>query len=268
MNLVQATVEVQPAGTVRTPIVSLKNISKYFGGVQALDDVSMDIFPSEVIALVGDNGAGKSTFLKVISGVNIPDTGSIEVDDQPVVIRNTLDAVDHKIQTVYQDLALCDNLSIIKNMFLGRELCDMDGRLRMGEMEAIARRSLSELGIEVGSLHTQAGQLSGGQRQAVAIARSMLGSPRVVLLDEPLANLGLIQRRQVSALIKRLRSKGYGIVVVSHDLIEVFEVADRVVIFRLGRKVAELDRSEITHKSVVAGITGSDNFLDEGAVKQ
>jgi D-xylose transport system ATP-binding protein len=262
-NSVVAYDSMQEGQHYQNPLIALKGISKYFGGVQALENVSMEIYPSEVVALVGDNGAGKSTFLKVISGVNIPDSGTIEINGEPVHIRNTRDPVKYGIQTVYQDLALCDNLSIIKNMFLGREIKYKTGRLAAEEMESIARKCLNELGIEVGSLHTPVGQLSGGQRQAVAIARSMLGNPKVVLLDEPLANLGLIQRRQVSELIKRLKGKGYGVVVVSHDLIEVFEVADRVVVLRLGKKVAEINRDEITHEGVVAEITGTDNFLDD-----
>lgn len=244
------------------PLMSLKHISKYFGGVQALIDVDMDIYRGEVIVLVGDNGAGKSTFLKVISGVNIPEEGEIEFAGKPITISNTLDAVDLGIQTVYQDLALCDNLDIVQNLFLGREITK-NGRLNEAEMERIARECLDELGIEIQSVRAKAGALSGGQRQAVAIARAMLGTPDIVLLDEPLANLGLMQRQQVTKLIMELRQKNVGVVVVSHDLAEVFPVCDRVVVFRLGEKVAEIERAEITTERVVAEITGSDTFLDE-----
>ncbi|HIY53441.1 MAG TPA: ATP-binding cassette domain-containing protein [Candidatus Agathobaculum merdavium] len=242
--------------------MSLRHISKYFGGVQALIDVDMDIYRGEVIILVGDNGAGKSTFLKVISGVNIPEDGEIEFDGKPVHIQNTLDSVDLGIQTVYQDLALCDNLDIVQNLFLGREITK-GGRLNEAEMERIAQECLDELGIEIQSVRAKVGALSGGQRQAVAIARAMLGSPDVVLLDEPLANLGLMQRQQVTRLIMNLREKNVGIVVVSHDLAEVFPVCDRVVVFRLGEKVAEIQRADITTEKVVAEITGSDTFLDD-----
>ncbi len=252
----------QVVDTPRTPIMSLRHISKYFGGVQALIDVDMDIYRGEVIILVGDNGAGKSTFLKVISGVNIPEDGEIEFDGKPVHIQNTLDSVDLGIQTVYQDLALCDNLDIVQNLFLGREITK-SGRLNEAEMERIAQECLDELGIEIQSVRAKVGALSGGQRQAVAIARAMLGSPDVVLLDEPLANLGLMQRQQVTRLIMNLREKNVGIVVVSHDLAEVFPVCDRVVVFRLGEKVAEIQRADITTEKVVAEITGSDTFLDD-----
>ena len=225
-------------------------------------DVDMDIHRGEVIVLVGDNGAGKSTFLKVISGVNIPEEGEIEFNGRPVTIRNTLDSVELGIQTVYQDLALCDNLDIVQNLFLGRELTAR-GRLNEAEMERVARECLGELGIEVQSVRAKANALSGGQRQAVAIARAMLGSPDLVLLDEPLANLGLLQRQQVTRLILSLKNKNIGVVVVSHDLAEVFPVCDRVVVFRLGEKVAEIQRAEITTERVVAEITGSDTFLEE-----
>jgi D-xylose transport system ATP-binding protein len=247
----------------RQPVLSLYNVSKYFGGVQALDNVSLDIFSSEVIALVGDNGAGKSTFLKIISGVNIPDSGYIEMDGKQVHIHNERDASNLQIQTVYQDLALCNNMNAVQNIFLGRELRGKTGRLKKAEMEAMSRSYLNRLGIDIGSLTAKVEQLSGGQRQIVAIARSLLGKPRILLLDEPLANLGVIQRRQVGVLIKQLRSQGFGVVVVSHDLLEVFEVADRVIVFRLGKKAAEISRDEITHKGVVAEITGSGAFEAE-----
>lgn len=247
----------------RNPIMSLRHVHQYFGGVQALIDVDMDIYAGEVIALVGDNGAGKSTFLKVISGVNIPQQGDIEFEGKSVSIRNTLDPVNLGIQTVYQDLALCDNLDVVQNLFLGREIVDKFGRLRDSEMERIARECLDEMGISLTSVRAKVSDLSGGQRQAVAIARAMLGAPKIVLLDEPLANLGLVQRDQVGKLILKLRSKGVGVVVVSHDLAEVFAVCDKVIVFRLGEKVAEIEHEEITKERVVAEITGSSTFAEE-----
>lgn len=252
--------EVVDGGT--TPILSLRHISKYFGGVQALSNVDMDIWPGEVIILVGDNGAGKSTFLKVISGVNIPEEGEIFHKGKPVVIRNTLDPVKLGIQTVYQDLALCDNLDIVQNMFLGREITK-NGCLNHSEMERIAEECLRDLGIEVASVRTKVGDLSGGQRQTVAIARAMLGAPEVVLLDEPYASLGIPQREQVNNLVLKLKAKNVGVVLVSHDLAEAFSIADRVVVFRLGEKTGEILREELTTEKVVMEITGSDSFMDE-----
>ena len=252
--------EVVDGGT--TPILSLRHISKYFGGVQALSNVDMDIWPGEVIILVGDNGAGKSTFLKVISGVNIPEEGEIFHKGKPVVIRNTLDPVKLGIQTVYQDLALCDNLDIVQNMFLGREITK-NGCLNHSEMERIAEECLRDLGIEVASVRTKVGDLSGGQRQTVAIPRAMLGAPEVVLLDEPYASLGIPQREQVNNLVLKLKAKNVGVVLVSHDLAEAFSIADRVVVFRLGEKTGEILREELTTEKVVMEITGSDSFMDE-----
>ena len=260
--------ETWPEGKTGKLILSLRGISKYFGGVQALQDVDLDIHESEVTALVGDNGAGKSTLLKVISGVNPPESGTIRLDGREVAITNTSDPVRYGIQTVYQDLAVCDNLDITQNIFLGRELRLKNGRLAKSKMEAMARQCIDDLGIEVESMHSKLGSLSGGQRQAVAIARAMLGNPRIVMLDEPLANLGLIQRKQGAGLIKRLREKGYGVIVGSHDLLETFEVADRVVVLRLGKKVAEIERSDIAHEGVVAQSTGRDDFFDGGGVEE
>ena len=239
-------------------IMEFKDISKYFGGVQALSNVSMSIRKSEVIALLGDNGAGKSTFLKILSGIYIPDKGDVYIDSQPVTIRNPRHAMSLGISMVYQDLAmtLCENLDTVYNMFLGRELRHKNGRIDYVRMEQTTAVAMEELGIQLPSLRMPIEKLSGGQRQAVAIARATLGTPRIVLLDEPLASLGHTQRRQVTKLVLRLKEKGYGVVVVSHDLLEVFEMSDRVVVFRLGEKVAEIERNEITHDGVVNEITG------------
>lgn len=243
------------------PVLELRDITKNFGGVRALDRVSLKIFPGEVVALVGDNGAGKSTFLKVISGIILPDEGAISCDGHPVAIRGPRDAMALGIQTVYQDLALCDNLDTVQNLYLGRETSlpwFFGGRLVRPTMESRAREVIADLGAKIPDLLVQVGWLSGGQRQAVAISRSVLWNPRVVLLDEPMAALGVEQRRNVSELIKRLRARGLGVVVVSHDLVEVLETSDRVVVFRLGRKVTELSGDEITHERMVATITGGD----------
>ncbi|MGG1662046.1 ATP-binding cassette domain-containing protein [Brevibacillus sp. NRS-1366] len=244
------------------PLLELRDITKNFGGIRALDRVSLKLFPGEVVSLVGDNGAGKSSFLKVISGINIPDEGAIYLDGRPVVVRSPRDAADIGIQTVYQDLALCENLDTVQNLFLGREMkmpWYFGRRLVRAKMESRARQVIGDLGAKIRDLSVPVGSLSGGQRQAVAISRSVLWDPRVVLLDEPMAALGVEQRRGVSELIKRLRDQGLCVVVVSHDLVEVKDTSDRVVVFRLGRKVTEMTRDEITHERMVAVITGADS---------
>lgn len=239
------------------PIMSFRHISKFFGGVQALSDVNVDLYRGKVIALVGDNGAGKSTFLKVISGVYSPEIGELLYNGEPISIENPFDAICRGIQTIYQDLALCDNLDIVQNLFLGRELTDKAGRLENSKMEWMAKKCLQELGIEIDNIRSKVGTLSGGQRQIVAIARAMLGDPDIVLMDEPLANLGVRQRQQVVKLIKVLRKKHICVVMVSHDLAETLKICDHVIVFRLGEKVAEFKKEEITKENVIAEITGS-----------
>ncbi|WP_449276987.1 ATP-binding cassette domain-containing protein [Leucobacter sp. GX24907] len=250
----------EPAVRTAVPALELKNIVKRFGGVLALRRVSLSVFPGEVLALVGDNGAGKSTLIKTIAGINIPDEGEIFCAGQLVKITNPSDAIDHKIQTVYQDLALCDNLDTVQNLFLGRELRGSwfaGGRLQRAAMESRARSVLSDLGVvTLKDLGTPVGNLSGGQRQSVAICRSVLWAPDVVLLDEPTAALGIAQRQQVLDLIERLREAGHAVIVVSHDLADVERVADRVAVMRLGEKVVELERDSYTRADLVAAITG------------
>ncbi|MDX8482561.1 ATP-binding cassette domain-containing protein [Mesorhizobium sp. VK24D] len=242
------------------PVLELRNISKHFGGVHALEGVSLAVRPGEVVALVGDNGAGKSTLIKTIAGINIPDTGEIRINGEPVRIAAPHDSMRHGIQTVYQDLALCDNLDTVQNLFLGRELQSgflAGSRLRRADMENQARRVLSELGVStLRDLTVPVGSLSGGQRQSVAICRSVLWEPKVVLLDEPTAALGVAQRKEVMALIMRLRATNHGVVVISHDLADVQEMADRVAVLRLGRKVAEFSRGTFSRDDLVSAITG------------
>jgi D-xylose transport system ATP-binding protein len=240
-------------------LLELAGISKRFGGIAALTDVSFAVNAREVVALVGDNGAGKSTLVKTISGIHAPDAGEIRVGGEAVHLNGPAAAAHAGIQTVYQDLALCDNLDTVQNLFLGREVTAPwwgGRRLARAAMERRAREVLASLDVRIRELGAPIATLSGGQRQSVAVCRSILADPRLVLLDEPTAALGVAQRRQVLALIERLRDQGRGVIVISHDLADVQHVADRVVVLRLGRKVAELRRDAYSRDDLVAFITG------------
>lgn len=238
-----------------TPLLALRGISKRFGAVQALSDVGLDVDAGEVVALVGDNGAGKSTLVKVVAGVCPPDSGVIEWEGNRVDLRKPMDAQDLGIATVHQDLSLCDNLNTVANLFLGREVRRF-GILNEVEMERRCRELLNALSIRIPSLHVPVGSLSGGQRQTVAIARSLIGEPRFVILDEPTAALGVGQTALVLELIERLRSQGLGVLVVSHDLESVRAVADRVAVLRLGRNGGFFDTRFATHEQIVSAVTG------------
>jgi len=244
-----------------TPVLALKGVSKSFGPVQALSDVDFEVQPGEVVALVGDNGAGKSTLVKTIAGIHPADDGTISFEGKEVHITNPTDAVALGIATVYQDLALCDNLDVVENLFLGREETG-DGpaavvhQLDEVGMEKQTGELLENLAVTITDVRAEVGTMSGGQRQQVAIARSLLGEPKLVMLDEPTAALGVRQTAQVLELIKRLRDRGYGVLVISHNLADVFEVADRIFVLRLGRKAGEFDR-EASQEQVVAAITGA-----------
>jgi D-xylose transport system ATP-binding protein len=244
-----------------TPLLELEGVSKRFGPVQALDRVDFAVSAGEVVGLVGDNGAGKSTLVKAIAGINPPDTGTIRFDGKEVRIRGPQDATELGIATVYQDLALCDNLDVVANLFLGREQVSpgpgqVSRQLNEAKMEHETADLLSNLAVTIPSLRSEVGTLSGGQRQQVAVARSLLGEPKVVLLDEPTAALGVPQTKQVLELIRRLRERNLGVVVISHNLVDVFAVADRVFVLRLGRAVGEFKADETTEEHVVGAITG------------
>ena len=240
----------------KTPVLALEGISKSFGPVQALSDVDFQVNMGEVVALVGDSGAGKSTLVKTIAGINPADEGAIRFGGEPVTINTPTDAVDLGIATVYQDLALCDNLDVVENLFLGRE----EGIFALDEtsMERQAGQLLGRLAVTIVDMRSEVGTLSGGQRQQVAIARSLLGDPKVVVLDEPTAALGVRQTALVLDLVKRLREEGHAVVVISHNLADVFEVADRIFVLRLGRKAADLSAREASQEEVVAAITGAE----------
>jgi D-xylose transport system ATP-binding protein len=245
------------------PLLVTKGVTKRFGAVEALVDVDFEVDRGQVVALVGDNGAGKSTLIKAISGVQPGDAGEYWFEGARVSIRNPADASRLGVATVYQDLALCDNLDVVANLFLGVEsIMPLAGRpLQMLDETAMEKRTLSLLEslsvTTLTSVRTEVGSLSGGQRQSVAIARSLLGDPKLVILDEPTAALGISQTKQVLALIHRLRDRGLGVIVISHNLANIFHVADRIIVLRLGRRAATFERTETTREEVVAAITGA-----------
>ncbi len=249
-----------------TALVELRGVNKYFGGVRALADVDLAARRGEVLALVGDNGAGKSTLVKIIAGTQHADSGEIIVEGQEVRMDGSRHAVDLGIHTVYQDLSLCDNLDVVRNLFLGQERVGgvlSARRLKRRVMEEETRRVLDSLSVKLKSLDTPVGKLSGGQRQGIAICRALVTKPKLVMLDEPTAALGIAQRAEVLGLIGRLRDQDCGVIVISHDLRDVQEVADRVVVLRQGRKVAEFRRDAYTSDDLVAAITGSHDFAAE-----
>jgi D-xylose transport system ATP-binding protein len=253
----------------RTPLLELRGISKRFGAVQALADVRFDVFAGEVVALVGDNGAGKSTLIKIIAGIYRADTGTIRWQGREVAITGPKDAAALGIATVYQDLALCDNLDVVANLFLGKELTTRGGPLgplgsrgALGVMDEVAmeRRAvevLRRLSVKIPSVRTPIAALSGGQRQSVAVARSVMGENRVVILDEPTAALGVAQTREVLELIRQLRSQGLGVVLISHNLVDVFAVADRITVLRLGRWNGTYRAESTSREQLVAFMTGA-----------
>ncbi|MET0781235.1 MAG: ATP-binding cassette domain-containing protein [Microbacterium sp.] len=255
-------------GRARERVLTMRGISKRFGAVRALTDVDFWVNEGEVVALIGDNGAGKSTLVKVLSGVHAPDSGSIEYDGDLVEIESPADAQELGIATVFQDLALCDNLDVVANLWLGREL--RTGRtLDEVDMEQQTWTLLRELSAKIPSVRIPVASLSGGQRQTVAIARSLIGDPRVVILDEPTAALGVAQTAEVLNLIERLRERGHGVVLISHSMADVMAVADRAVVLRLGRNNGEYNIADVTTATLIAAITGAtDNAVTRRAAEQ
>jgi D-xylose transport system ATP-binding protein len=240
-----------------TPILELRGISKSFGAVQALYEVDFHVSAGEVMALVGDNGAGKSTLIKCIAGIYSIDSGEVLFEGEPVSIHGPKDAARLGIEVVYQDLALADNLDVVQNMFLGRE--EMTGPLRSLDeltMEKRANDTLDSLSVTtISSVRQTVAGLSGGQRQSVAVAKAVMWNSKVVILDEPTAALGVAQTRQVLDLVKRLGEQGLAVVLISHNLHDIFEVADTITVLRLGQNVAEYKRTEVTQTQVVEAIT-------------
>lgn len=243
-----------------TPLVRTVGVTKYFGGVRALDAVSLDLMPGEVVALVGDNGAGKSTLVKILSGIYQADEGTIWLGDVKVPQLNAMRAREFGIETVYQQLFLCDNLGAAANVMLGQEPV----RYRIGPWQILdkrrsveeARKHIAELGIELADLNTPVRRLSGGQRQAIAIARATVNAHRLIQFDEPTAALGVRQTKATLALIQRVAARGVAVIVISHNLDDVFAVAQRVVVLRLGRITLDTRVAATTREQVVACMTG------------
>ena len=235
-------------------ILQLRGISKNFGAVQALADIELDVHAGEVVALVGDNGAGKSTLIKILAGVHQPSSGSIIFDGKPVSLSSPGAALDMGIATVFQDLALCENLDVVANLFLGSELNPW--ALDEVAMEVRAWTLLRELAARIPSVRLPIASLSGGQRQTVAIARSLLLNPKIIMLDEPTAALGVAQTAEVLNLIERVKARGLGVIVISHNMEDVRAVADRIVVLRLGRNNGVFT-AETSHQDLVAAITGA-----------
>lgn len=258
-----------PTETARLPehILSLRGVGKRFGAVQALTGIDFDVHSGEVVALVGDNGAGKSTLVKILAGVHPQDGGTIEFFGKPTQITTPAGARRLGIATVFQDLALCDNLDVVANLWLGHELT-RSGTLDEVEMEQRSWSLLRELSAKIPSVRTPVASLSGGQRQTVAIARSLIGEPSIVILDEPTAALGVAQTAEVLNLIERLRERGLGVVLVSHNIADVQAVADRIVVLRLGRNNGDFRVADVTSETIIAAITGaSDNAVTRRATR-
>ena len=239
-----------------TPTLELRGISKSFGSVQALTDVDFEVRPGEVMALVGDNGAGKSTLIKCIAGIYTADSGEILFEGQHVSISGPKDSARLGIEVVYQDLALCDNLDVVQNMFLGRETHDIFQRLKEPEMEKRTAETMKSLSVTtIRSIRQLVATLSGGQRQSVAVARAVLWNSKLVILDEPTAALGVAQTQQVLDLVKRLADQGLAVVLISHNLHDVFAVAHRITVLRLGRSIGVYEREKTTQQELVVAIT-------------
>jgi len=250
---------------METPIIELTGVVKSFGPVNVLRGVELRAYPGKVTALVGDNGAGKSTLIKGLAGVQPYDEGEVRFEGKPVSLTHPRDASALGIEVVYQDLALCDNLDIVQNMFLGREEL-VAGTFDEGKMERQSSEVLRSLNVRtVKSVRQKVASLSGGQRQTVAIARAVLKKAKVVILDEPTAALGVAQTEQVLNMVQRLAAQGVAVIIISHNLADVFKVADYISVLYLGTIVAEVPTAETTYDDVVGYITGSKTYSPSGA---
>jgi len=238
----------------RTPLVEMNNIRVAFGGVHAVDDVSVDLFPGEVVALVGGNGAGKTTLIKTLSGAHKADSGHIRIDGEDVTIDNPRDAKALGIETIYQTLALAENIDAPGNMFLGRELKTRWGTLDDSAMESETRKVMARLNPKFTNLKVPVASLSGGQRQSVAIAKAVYYNARIIIMDEPTAALGPAETTQVGELIKQLKSEGIGIFLISHDIHDVFDLADRISVVLQGKLVGTVNKDDVTMDDVLGMI--------------
>ena len=244
------------ATTPATATLELRGVTKSFGQVHALRGVDFEVRAGEVMALVGDNGAGKSTLIKCVAGIHPMDDGQVLFDGQPVSIHSPKDAAKLGIEVVYQDLALCDNLDVVQNMYLGREEHDWFQRLKEPPMEAKTSETLKSLAVTtIRSIRQPVATLSGGQRQSVAVARAVMWNSKLVILDEPTAALGVSQTEQVLALVRRLAEQGLSVVLISHNLHDIFEAATRITVLRLGRDIGVYEREQTTQDEIVHAIT-------------
>jgi ABC-type sugar transport system ATPase subunit len=253
------------------PILKALNLTKRFGGLVAVNDVSLDIFPGEVVGLVGDNGAGKSTLIKMVSGVYQPNDGQIIFEGKNVTFLGPREARDLGIETIYQDLALAENLDAPSNIFLGREvkrryLGGLVRTLDRGKMREESTGILSRLEIRIPSITQQIRNLSGGQRQAVAIARTIYWNAKMIIMDEPTAALGVAEQRKVLRLVRTLSDQGVPVIIISHNMQDVFAVSDRIVVMRRGRKVGELAASKTTPDEVVSLMVGAEAVHEMGVI--
>jgi ABC-type sugar transport system ATPase subunit len=253
------------------PLLRAMNLTKRFGGLTAVNKVSLDVYPGEVVGLVGDNGAGKSTLIKMISGVYQPDEGKIDFDGQEMVLNNPREARTIGIETIYQDLALAENLDVSSNIFLGREVKkpfvgNMIKTLDRHYMRRESTTVLDRLGIQVPSLTQQTRNLSGGQRQAVAIARAIYWNARLMIMDEPTAALGVAEQRKVLMLVRTLRDQGVPVIIISHNMQDIFAVADRIVTMRRGLKVGERKAAETTVDEIVSLMVGAEVVREMGVI--
>ncbi|MEO1732085.1 MAG: ATP-binding cassette domain-containing protein [Pseudomonadota bacterium] len=237
-----------------TPMVEMKDISIAFGGIKAVDHVSVDLYPGEVVGLLGHNGAGKSTLIKILSGAYAMDTGEIRINGEPVTIRNPRDARAHNIETIYQTLALADNLDAASNLFLGRELVTPMGFVDDAQMEAETRKIMNRLNPNFKKFAEPVSALSGGQRQSVAIARAVYFNARILIMDEPTAALGPHETQMVSELIQQLKAEGIGIFLISHDIHDVMELCDRASVMKNGKLVGSVNVSDVTDDDLLGMI--------------
>ncbi len=253
----------------KTPLLELRGVSKNFGAVQALSKVNFQTYSGEVMALVGDNGAGKSTLIKGIAGIHPFDEGSILFDGKAVNINGPRDSANLGIEVVYQDLALADNLDVVANMFLGREITKTPWRLDEVKMEQSCIEALDSLSVTtLRSVRQAVAGLSGGQRQAIAVAKAVMWNSKLVILDEPTAALGVAQTRQVLDLVRRLAEKGLAVILISHNLHDIFEAADRITVLRLGKNVREFVTADTTQQEVVHAITAGTLEAVPGMVQE